>query len=60
MFGPFKKKLGGKRFETNNQVETFARNWLDTRSTSFYENGMEKLPKRWEKYIIKGGDYVEK
>ena len=63
MFGPLKEALGGggKRFETNDQVETtFVCNWLDTRPTSFYENGMKKLPKRWEKCIIKEGDYVEK
>ena len=34
MFGPTKEALGGKRFETNDQVETFVRNWLDTRLTS--------------------------
>lgn len=60
MFGPLKEALGGKRFETNDQVETFVRNWLDTRPTSFYENGMKKLPQRWEKCIIKEGYYIEK
>ena len=60
MFRPLKAKLGGKQFETNDQVETFVRNWLDTPPTSFFENGMEKLPKLWEKCVIKGGDYVEK
>ena len=55
MFGPLKEALGGKRFETNDQVETFLRNWLDTRPTSFYENGIEKLPKCQEKCVIKGG-----
>ena len=60
MFGLLEEALGGKRFETKDQVETFVRNWLDTRPSSFYEMGMEKLPKRWEKCLITGGDYVGK
>ena len=60
MFGPLKEAFEGKRFETNDQVETFVCNWFDTGPNSFYENEMEKLPKRWEKCVIKGGDYVEK
>lgn len=37
MFGPLKDALGGKRFENNEQVETFVHNWFDTRPVSFYE-----------------------
>jgi hypothetical protein len=34
--------------------------WLQTRSPSFYDAGIKKLPIRWQKCIQKGGNYVEK
>lgn len=60
MFGPLKDALGGQRFNDNAAVEVFVRNWLRTRPVSFYNDGMQKLPTRWEKCVNKGGDYVEK
>lgn len=60
MFGPLKKALGGERFANDQQVEQFVRNWLGTRPKSFFENGINKLPVRWEKCITKEGNYVEK
>lgn len=60
LFGPLKEALGGQRFDDDAAVETFVRNWLDTRPPSFYEDGINKLPIRWEKCVTKLGDYVEK
>lgn len=60
MFGPLKESLGGERFDNDNAVEVFVRNWLETRPSSFYDDGIKKLPVRWEKCVSKSGDYVEK
>jgi hypothetical protein len=30
------------------------------RPPSFYDAGIKKLPIRWQKYMEKGGNYVEK
>lgn len=58
MFGPLKEALGSKRCETNYQLEKFVH--LDSRLTSFYENGNKKLPQRWENCTIKEGNCIEK
>jgi hypothetical protein len=41
-------------------VEAYVHSWLQTRPTSFYEDGISKLPIRWEKCVLKAGEYVEK
>jgi hypothetical protein len=40
-------------------VEAYVRSWLHTRPTSFYKDGISKLPIRWEKCVLKAGEYVE-
>lgn len=51
LFGPLKEALRGQRFN-NDGVEEFVRNWLLTQSASFYDDGIKKLPIRWEKCIL--------
>lgn len=60
VFGPLKEALGGQKFHSDNEVEAYVRNWLQTRPDSFYVEGIKKLPIRWEKCVSKSGDYVEK
>lgn len=60
LFGPLKEALGGQRFDSDRAVETFVLQWLRDRPKSFYDNGIKKLPIRWEKCIARAGDYVEK
>jgi len=60
MFGPLKEALGGLRFDDDEQVENFVRNWLQTRPSSFYDTGIKKRPILWQKCIEKGGNYVKK
>lgn len=59
-FGPLKKALRGEQFEITDQVETFVFNWLDIRPALLYENGMRKVPKLCEKYIVEGDHYLGK
>ena len=60
LFAPMKDALGGLRFDNDQDVEEFVRNWLVTQLQSFYEQGINKLPNRWEKCVEREGDYVEK
>jgi hypothetical protein len=60
MFGPLTGALGGQRFDDEEQVQNFVRNWLQTRPPSFYDAEIKKLPIRWQKCIEKGGNYVKK
>lgn len=60
LFGPMKKFLAGKRFETDVEVKSAVRRWLHSNQTDFYEQGILKLVTRWEKCVEKVGDYVEK
>ena len=49
MFGPLKEALGGQRFDDDEQVENFVRNWLQTRPPPFYGAELKKkLPIRWK------------
>ncbi|KAJ8977507.1 hypothetical protein NQ317_017125 [Molorchus minor] len=47
-------------FEGNEEVEEYVRNWLTTRPQIFDEEGIFKLPNRWQKCVEHGGDYIEK
>ena len=60
MFGPLKEALGVQRFGNDEQVKNFVLKWLQTRPPPFYNAGIEKLPIRWQKCVVKGGNYVEK
>jgi histone-lysine N-methyltransferase SETMAR len=60
LFGPLKEALGEQRFGDDVAVEAFVRKWLVSQPPSFYDSGIKKLPIRWEKYVSKSGDYVEK
>jgi hypothetical protein len=60
LFGPLKEALGRQRFNNDEQVKNFVRNWLQTCPPPFYDAGIEKLPIRWQKCIEKGGNNVEK
>ena len=44
LFGPLKEALRGQRFEDDEEVQNFVRNWLQKRPPSFYDAGVKKLP----------------
>ncbi len=60
LFGPLKEALGGHRFESNDDVEQFVREWLLSKPKNFYEKGIRKLPERWQKCVACEGEYLEK
>ena len=60
LFPNLKKWLGGKRFESNEDVITQTNAYFEELPPSYFKDGLKKLEKRWEKCIELNGDYVEK
>jgi len=52
--------MRGKHYETNETLQTAVRQCLRVGGTEFQRKGIFKLPERWEKFVQKNGDYVEK
>jgi hypothetical protein len=55
-----KNQLHGQRYETTEAIQKAVRQCLRMAGTEFYDRGIFKLPERWEKYVQRSGDYVEK
>ena len=60
LFPNLKKWLGGKRFESNNEVISQTNAYFDDLNKSYFSEGIKKLEKRLTKCIELNGDYVEK
>jgi hypothetical protein len=60
LFGPLKKRLGGRRFATDGEVQQAVMSWLQALDTDFFYAGIDALVYRWDKSFGKYGDYVEK
>lgn len=60
LFGPLKVHLGGKKFETEAELQAEVQNFFKEKCVQWYQDGILKLKKRWEKCVENGGDYVEK
>jgi hypothetical protein len=52
--------LGGHQFQSDDEVEELVRKLAVTCPPTFYEEGIQKLPTRWQKFVELQGDYVEK
>ena len=59
LFGFLKDQLRG-RYETTEAIQKAVRQCLRMVGTEFYRRGIFKLPERWEKFVQRSGDYVEK
>jgi len=60
LFLKLKKELGGRHFETNDDVIYTVNQFLDDQDADFYEAGICMLQDRWTKCLYLGGDYVAK
>jgi histone-lysine N-methyltransferase SETMAR len=59
LFDPLKKRLGGRRFADDEEVETEVWKWLRQQSKDFYAAGFDALEKQWDTCISVGGGYVQ-
>jgi histone-lysine N-methyltransferase SETMAR len=48
----------GRRFANKQHVESAVQDWIDSRPKSFWKEGIEALPMRWERVKASNGNYV--
>ncbi|GFV89672.1 histone-lysine N-methyltransferase SETMAR [Trichonephila clavipes] len=60
LFRHLKEFLGGKRFDTADEVKKEVQDWLSSQAADVYDLGIKKLVERYDKCLNKYGKYVEK
>lgn len=60
LFVHMKHWLGGQKFGSENELQTSIEHWLKAQVAAFYDKGIGKLAPRYDKYLSRRGDYVEK
>jgi hypothetical protein len=58
LFGPMKRPLKGKYFETDDDVKSAVKQILKDIDEDSYRKWIRALPNRYEKIIIANGDYA--
>ena len=59
LFADPEKMLLGKRFGSNEEVIAETETYFESKNELFYQKGVEKLEKRWNKCITLKGNYVD-
>ncbi|GBM42469.1 hypothetical protein AVEN_79993-1 [Araneus ventricosus] len=60
LFAHMKRCLGRQNFATDNELQTSVQNWLKTQAVAFNDEVIGKLLPRYDKYMNRNDDYVEK
>lgn len=60
LFPHMKQWLGGKRFQTDEDLKKTVATYFQSLAGKFYAEGIGKLVKRYDKCLNRFGDYVEK
>ena len=62
IFLHLKKFLSGQRhrFLSDREAEMRVAQWFQSQAANFYDTEVQKLMPRLDKYLISGGEYVEK
>jgi hypothetical protein len=55
-----KKWLGSQHFNDDEELQSSIVEWLQSQAVEFYDCGIQKLVKRYDKCLSVGGNYVEK
>jgi hypothetical protein len=58
VFGPLKKTLKGRRFNSDEAVREAVEQWFIQQPMSFFAEGITKLVQRWDKCLNSGGQYL--
>ena len=58
LFAQLKKWLAGRKFHSNDEVNTECETYFEDRDKSFYKKGIEILERRWTDCITLRGNYV--
>jgi hypothetical protein len=57
LFPEMKNPLRGRRFDDMDDVIQEVEHWFSTQSEDFYNDGLRKVKKRWQKCVNLDGDY---
>jgi hypothetical protein len=60
LFLHLKSFLAGRRFHDGNEVKGAVTTCFASQAASFYDERIQKLVQRYDKYLNNGGKYVEK
>jgi len=60
LFLHLKKRLAGKKFNGDDEVQEEVMTWFKGQAADFYDSGIQKLVPRLNKCLDNAGDYVEK
>ncbi|KAJ8891596.1 hypothetical protein PR048_004124 [Dryococelus australis] len=60
LFPALKKWLGGRRFNTNDELQDTVTTWINRQAATFFAECIGKLEHRYDKWLIRHGYYVEK
>ncbi|CAI6367306.1 unnamed protein product [Macrosiphum euphorbiae] len=60
LFLHMKSFMGGQNFNEDDEVKKAISAWLQSQASSFYDEGIQKLVPRYDKWLNNGGNYVEK
>ncbi|XP_054005260.1 histone-lysine N-methyltransferase SETMAR-like [Hylaeus anthracinus] len=58
LFCSLQNFLNGKTFNSEEQARQAVENFFQPKPTTFYKDGIDKLPGRWEKVIDNSGEYI--
>jgi hypothetical protein len=58
MFGPLKKTLKVRRFNSVEAVREAVEQWFIQQPVSLFAEGITKLLQRWDKCLNSGGQYL--
>jgi histone-lysine N-methyltransferase SETMAR len=59
LFSPLKRHLSGKCFENEAEISAELEEWFARKPTDFFREGIHKLPDRWRRCIVNGGNYFQ-
>jgi hypothetical protein len=54
-----KEFLGGRHFKSDEEVKDAVKEWLNVLAAEVYDEGIQKLVRRYDKCLSVGSDYVE-
>ncbi|GFR71361.1 histone-lysine N-methyltransferase SETMAR [Elysia marginata] len=60
LFPKLKDHLRGNHYGGDEDVEAAVRHWFRQKCVDFFTDGMRQLVRRWQLFVDRDGDYVEK
>jgi len=59
LFRRMQHDLAGHRFTSFAEIENWLLTWITSKDETFFRDGIQKLPERWEKVVTSDGQYFD-